>query len=45
VARAFDWPCGRAAAALSSLRELGYLTPLEYSMNFSGLPRYAVAAS
>ena len=45
VARAFDWPYGRAAAALSSLRELGYLTPLEYSMNFSGLPRYAVAAS
>jgi len=42
VARAFDWPCGRAAAALSSLRELGYLTPLEDSMNFSGLPRYAV---
>ena len=45
VARAFDWPGDRAAAALSSLRELGYLTPLEYSMNFSGLPRYAVAAS
>jgi len=42
VARAFDWPCGRAAAALCSLRELGYLTPLEDSMNFSGLPRYAV---
>jgi hypothetical protein len=40
VARAFDWPRARAEAALSSLRELGYLTSLEDSMNFSGLPRY-----
>jgi hypothetical protein len=43
LARAFDWPCDRAAAALSCLEEFGYLRPLPYAMNFSGLPYYAVA--
>lgn len=42
VARAFNWSHGRAAAALSSLMEFGYLTILPPAMNLSGLPRYAV---
>lgn len=43
VARAFDWPLARADVALSSLRDLGYLAPLAYTINFSGVPCYRVA--
>ena len=43
VARAFAWPMARADAALSSLRQLGYLAPLVDTVNISGVPRYMVA--
>lgn len=43
MALALDWPPARAASALSSLCDRGYLARLEVTMDFSGLPRYAVA--
>ena len=42
VARAFAWPIEQADAALSSLRQLGYLAPLASTVNISGVPRYTV---
>jgi len=45
IARTFDWPRVRAAAALASLHDLGYLAAVADSMNFSGISRYEVTTS
>jgi len=44
VARALGWTFPRAVRALSSLRDLGYLTELPYTVNISGVPQYRVSA-
>jgi len=43
-ARALGWSYPQALRALSSLRDLGYLTEFPHTVNISGLPQYRVSA-
>ena len=43
VADALGWTFPQALRALSSLRDLGYLTEFPYTINISGVPQYRVS--
>ena len=43
MARALGWSEARAQAALSALRDVGYLEDARYTMNFSGVPEYRLS--
>lgn len=45
MARALGWSEAKAQAALSVLRDVGYLENARYSMNFSGVPHYHLSGS